>query len=88
MYHTQEHAHVIMLLLIAEEELSADSQSVYTRTTRLYSDSKIARDRKFEIKKNQMESAKKRPISEIVHVSSDVHVITHVLVNKYLVVND
>ena len=67
---------------------TVDSQSVYTRTMRLYSDSKIASDRKFEIKKNQMESAKKRPLSEIVHVSSDVHAITHVLVNKYLVVND
>ena len=67
-----------------------DSQSqFYTRTNeRLNSDSKITRHRQFEIKKNQMESAKQRPHSEIIHVSSDVHETTHVLVNKYLVVND
>ena len=56
---------------------------LYSRTAakdRLYSDGKMTRDRKFEIKRKQLESAKKRPVSEIVHVSSNVHETTHVFV--------
>ena len=66
---------------------TVDSQSqLYTRTIkneRLDSDSKIIRHRQSEIKRKQVEFAKKRPHS--IHVSSDVHETTHVLVNKYLV---
>jgi len=69
---------------------TVESQSqFYTRTKeRLNSDSKIMRHRQSEIKRKQVEFAKQRPHSEIIHVSSDVHETTHVLVNKYLVVND
>ena len=71
-----------------ETELSPDIPTVdsqsepYTRTEkRLNSDSKMARDRKFEIKRKQEESARPRPFSSI-DVSSDAFETTPILANK------
>ena len=62
---------------------TVDSQSEpYTRTEkRLNSDSKMTRDRKFEIKRKQEESARPRPFSSI-DVSSDAFETTPILANK------
>ena len=58
---------------------------LYSRTTineRLNSDSKIARNRKFEIKRMQQESARPRAFTGTVDVSSEAFGTTHMLASK------